>query len=208
MLRTSVPLIGALGLMNKSPQKLRRRQERHFSAHNTYLRIAKLELDKCIAKQPGWMNSAFISITFSSLAIEAICNAVGDRVMSNWKDYERESPLDKIEILTKHLGLSHSWAKEPWKTVKWLSNLRNDLAHPKPERVSTDKIIIAGPKSDEKAEAPDSKLEKQITVGKARSAYKSVDALKILLCEKVPPEDSLGLFSDAWTTSTQIHHEA
>ena len=96
--------------MNKLPQRLRRRQERHYSGHNTYLRIAKLELEKCVAKAPGWLNSAFITITFSALAIEATCNAVGDRVVPNWEDHERDSPLNKIELLTKHLGVAHSWS--------------------------------------------------------------------------------------------------
>ena len=81
--------------MNTKPKKLRRRQERHYSAHNTFIHIARLELDKAKVKDPGWFNSAFIAITFSALAIEALCNAVGERVISNWNDYERESPLKK-----------------------------------------------------------------------------------------------------------------
>jgi hypothetical protein len=194
--------------MNTKPKRLRRKQERHYSAHNTFIRIARLELDKAKPKAPGWFNSAFITITFSALAIEALCNAVGDRIIPNWNNYERESPLKKVELLANHLNLGFSLNKEPWRTINWLSKLRNDLAHPKPERVVTDKIIVANEKNIDRVDAPDSKLEKEITVGKAGSAYRAVEELKIAFCENIPPEDSFGLFSDGWATSTEIHHEA
>lgn len=194
--------------MNTKPKKLRRRQERHYSAHNTFIHIARLELDKAKVKAPGWFNSAFIAITFSALAIEALCNAVGERVIPNWNDYEREGPLKKVERLANHLSLAFSLKKEPWRTINWLSKLRNDLAHPKPERVTIDKIIAANEKNSDRADAPDSKLEREITVGKAGSAYRAVEELKIALCKNIPPKDRFGLFSDGWATSTEIHHEA
>ena len=172
------------------------------------LRIARLELEKAKEKKPGWANSVFIAITLSALAIEALANAVGDRVIVNWPDHERERPLRKLEIVAAHLDVPHSYKAEPWKTIKWLSKLRNDLAHAKPEKVKTNKLISAASKSAERADAPDSQLEKQLTVGKAKSAYDAVEALKLALCDKIPAEKRFGLFSDGWSTSTQIEHEA
>ena len=208
MLRTPAPLIGALGLINMTTQKMRRRQERFFSAHNAYLRIARIEFEKAKEKTPGWFNSAFITITFSALAIEAICNAVGHLVDPDWELRERDSPIDKLEHLAKLQGIPHSWKSEPWKTIRWLCKLRNKLAHAKPERISTEKIFVQGPKANETSSMPDAKLEKEITIGKAKRAFDAVENLKDILAITVPVEQRLGLYSDGWTTSTQVHHEA
>lgn len=116
--------------------------------------------------------------------------------------------MAKVELLANHLDLGFSLKEEPWRTINWLSKLRNELAHPKPELVATDKLITANKRSADRSDAPDSKLEKEITIGKAGSAYRAVEELKIALCEKIPPEDRFGLFSDGWATSTEIHHEA
>jgi hypothetical protein len=74
--------------------------------------------------------------------------------------------------------------------------------------VITDKVITASERNTERADAPDSTLEKEITVGKAASAYSAVEEIRLAFCEKISPEDRIGLFSDAWSTSTEIHHEA
>ena len=207
MLRTSAPLIGALGLMVMAKSKLIRHQKRLFCPHNAYLRIARIELEKAETKEPGWFNSAFVTITFSALAIEAICNAIGYLVDPDWNLHDKESPLGKLQYLTKLQAVPLNWKAEPWRTVRWLCKLRNDLAHPRPEDISVIKVSIPGPGTKEHTSAPDSTLEKEITVGKAKRSFQAVEQLKDILAKTVPVEQRLGLYSDGWTTSTKIEHE-
>ena len=185
--------------------KFKRVQERPYSAHHTLLHVARIELAKAERKEPGWFNSAFIVLTFSALAVEALSNAIGDRIVPEWKDFESASPLAKMRLLAERLEVPYSSEDEPWLTIRWLSKFRNQVAHPKPEVVLNERLITEKEADNRPFDAPKSKLEHKVTVGNAKRAFDSVEKAKMLLCDKIPAEERFGLFSDGWSTHTRSH---
>jgi len=188
--------------MTSAARDFRRVQERHYSAHHTLLRVARFELAKAERMEAGWFDSTFVALTFSALAIEALSNAIGDRIVPDWKDFETASPLAKVRLLVERLGLVYSPNDEPWLTIRGLGKFRNLVAHPKPETILEDQFITEGDTDKRPFDPPKSKLERLVTVGHAKRAFNAVEEAKILLCDKIPAEDKFGLFSDSWSTST------
>lgn len=172
------------------------------------LRVARFELAKAERKEAGWFDSTFVVLTFSALAIEALSNAIGDRVVPDWKDFESASPLAKVRLLAERLGLPYSSDNEPWKTIRWLGKFRNLVAHPKPEIILDDKLITERGADDRPFDPPKSKLEREVTVGNAKRAFDAVEKAKLLFCEKISAEERFGLYSDGWSTSTSRRHGA
>jgi hypothetical protein len=81
--------------------KVKEVRKRMFSAHRMLIGAARVAVEDAEAKRPGWTYSQLTAITLCGLAIEAICNAVGKRVVTDWKDFERKSPNAKLRLLSK-----------------------------------------------------------------------------------------------------------
>jgi hypothetical protein len=169
------------------------------------MRIAFHHAGKAAEKGNGWRDDAAIAITFSALAIEALANAVGDRVIADWKDFETASPYAKVRMLAEHLDVPYDARESLWASIRWLGQFRNRIAHAKPELIVDERIIDEHEYKSEHLAVPESKLEKWITVPNAKRAVEAIDRLKTLLCTKVPPERALGLYNDAWHGSTRRH---
>ncbi len=191
--------------MTSRTHVFRRVQERHYSAHHTLLRVARFELGKAERKEDGWFDSTFVVLTFSALAIEALSNAIGDRVIPEWKDFESANPLAKVRLIAERLDLQYSPDSEPWRTIRWLGKFRNLVAHPKPEAILNDQAITDREADNRPFDPPKSKLERQVTIGNAKRAFEAVEKAKLLFCEKIPVEKRFGLFSDGWLTKTRRH---
>ncbi|HEY2338158.1 MAG TPA: hypothetical protein VGI18_12395 [Burkholderiales bacterium] len=190
--------------MSEEPGLLRQSQERHYSAHNTFIHIALTELELAKPGMVGEFSHALVAITLSALAVEGLANAIGDRVIPEWSDFESAAPFAKLRLLADHLGLPYTSTTEPWSTLKWLCRLRNRLAHPKPEHVKQQKTVTQQEHESRSFVPPQSKLESEITEQNARRAVKAVEAIKYALAELVPMEQRFGLTSDGWTTSTGL----
>jgi hypothetical protein len=178
--------------------KLSVKRERHFSAHHMHLGAAYMTLVDSGDKKPGYFYHQLICITFSALAVEAICNAFGERYIEDWKDYESSKPLAKLRILCNHFTIEYARGDEPWSTAIWLMGLRNKIAHAKPQFVTESYIIHRDEYDTDSKEHPKSKLEKEITLGRAEKAYKCANDIKEKLCECIPITDRHGLRSDGW----------
>lgn len=188
--------------MTSGARDFRRVQERQYSAHHTLLRIARFQLASAERKEAGWSDSAFVAITFSALAVEALSNAIGDRIVPDWKDFETASPIAKVWLLAERLDLPYSSDDEPWRTICWLGKFRNLVAHPKPESIRSDQFVTESDADNRPFDPPKSRIERQATVGNAKRAFEAVEKVKALLCDKIPAEDRFGLYSDGWSTST------
>lgn len=189
--------------MQETTRQYRRIEQRHYSAHHTLLHIAELSLTKAEAKEPGWLNEAFICITFSALTIEALANAIGDRVVDDWDTFERQTPKEKIKQLKKLLQVPDTEAPEVWRTIAWLNAFRKHIAHPKPEHIIKE-TLLDKPIESGSFEAPESKLEKMITTERARESFEAVYEAKRILSLRVPEDDSEGLEIDNWFRSTEL----
>lgn len=178
--------------------------ERFYSEHHRLLRIARHSLGNAKKKEPGWADDEFLAITLSALAIEAICNAVGQRAVNGWGDFESCNPTAKARIVCTRLHIEYDSSREPWATLRWLSKFRNLVAHPKAETVTESKVV-----SEQEHEqgthrtAPKSKLEKLVTLQNAENAIKAVDAALSLFCENLSVEDRFGILGDMWSSSSR-----
>ena len=181
--------------------------ERNFSAHHMLIGAARASLEDAKAKQPGWFYSELVAITLSALSIEAMCNAIGDRVIPDWKDFESSSPNAKLRLLCERLKVQYSKSEEPWVSARWLFKFRNLIAHAKPEFVREEKLFSREEYDNRSPEFPKSKLEKGVTLGNASRAVYAAEQIKDILCTRVPPEDAFGLYSDSSFGCASPHHD-
>ena len=194
-------LARTFGLMNTA-QQFRKTQEREFFAHHMLLRAAKREIEEAQGSAVERFNKCLAAMILSSLAIEALANAVGSRVASDWETFERLNPLEKLDRLTRDLSIANDPNTEPWSAITQLARFRNDIAHPKPELVLEEKILPEVALGKMLFDSPQSQIERQITLGNAQRAYKAVCALKAILTDSLPVEQRFGIYADMWSGST------
>jgi hypothetical protein len=185
----------------------RKTEERTFFAHHMLLHAAQLEIEDAEASAVGRFNKCLAAMVMTALAIEALANAVGTRVAEDWPEFERLSPHEKIDFLVNSLGVQRDIGKEPWTSLQYLGGFRNDIAHPRPEEVTTERILPQAALSKTAFETPLSVLEREITLGNAKRAYAAVHALKGLLTDALPETDRFGIYGDMWHGSTASHDE-
>ncbi len=189
-----------------NPKKISIKTERFYSAHHVLLRIAKHNLLEAETKKPGWADCQFSAITLSSLAIEAFCNAVGEKVIQNWSDFESCNPMAKTRLICEHLSINYDNSKAPWVSVLWLSKMRNRIAHPKAEPILHEALISEQEHRTQKfRDAPKSRLEKEATLGNAKKSIAAVNKMIALICEKLTPEQNFGISGDMWSSSATPH---
>ena len=59
-------------------------KERPFSAHHMLIGAARAALEDAESKRPGWFYAELMAMAMSALAVEALCNAIGERVVADW----------------------------------------------------------------------------------------------------------------------------
>ena len=143
-------------------------------------------------------------MVLSALSIEALANAVGSRVASDWATFESLNPLGKLDSLTQELSIMYDPNKEPWSAITQLARFRNDIAHPKPELVSEEQILLEVALGKTFFDSPQSQIERQITLGNAERAHKAVCALKAILTDSLPEDKRFGIYVDMWSGSTEL----
>lgn len=187
-----------------SQDKIEVHKKRFYSAHHTLVRIASDSLTRAEIKDPGYGHHEFVAISFSALAIEAICNAVGERATNHWQDYESCSPQAKLRIICRHLNLDYKGESEPWSSALWLSSFRNKIAHPKAEDISQ-KFEVTGwdESNQEHRGAPKSALEREININNARRSVTAVKKILELFSGALPMEKQFGISTDMWATSAK-----
>ena len=171
-------------------------KERTFSPHHTFLGAARVSLELARSRQPGSHYHELTAIVMSALSIEALANAIGARVMTDWKDFESSSPWAKLRLLCEALHVAFDRSVEPWSTMKWLCGFRNKAAHAKPEDLLEVKQIPDCAYEQERSEWPESSLEHEITLGNATRAYEAIQQVKLVLFKSMPSDTSGGIFAD------------
>jgi hypothetical protein len=154
-------------------------------------------------EEVGSFNNALIALTLSALSIEAMSNAIGDRLIPRWADFESASPLAKVRLLAEHLHVEYAPDAEPWQTLQWLVKFRNRIAHAKPEKLR-DEALVQGTGVENFGDRLESRIEGEVTPANARKAVDAVEAVKHLLCDRIPPEQRFGLNIDAWSSGIEL----
>ena len=180
-------------------------KERSFAPHHTFLGAARVSLDLAKSRQPGWHYHEFTAIVMSALSIEALANAVGGRVISDWKDFESSSPWAKLRLLCEHLNIEFNRTIEPWSTAKWLCGFRNKAAHAKPEDLLETKQIPDQAFDQERHKWPESSLERDVTLGNASRAYEAIQQIKLTLFNAMPEDTRSSIYADGAMFSGSRH---
>ena len=169
------------------------------------IRMAAESLFEAQLRAPTYLREERIltSIVMSSLAIEALCNAIGYRVVEGWSDYEQIPPWAKIRLLCSNLGIAYDRGTQPWQRLQALLTFRNQIAHGKPEYVQNRCVLHAAQldamMSSNAMNQPLSSLESKLTLDNARSALAVVRQVEELLTENIPHELKLGIAVEGWT---------
>ena len=177
-------------------------EERTFFAHHMLLHVAELEIKSAEVCELGRFNKCLTAMVMSALSVEALANAVGSRVAEDWPTFEKLRPHDKLDYLVKRLAITRNPYQEPWSTLQYLGGFRNDIAHPKPEAVTSSRVLPEAGLVKTAFDAPPSKLEREITLGNAKRGYVAVRTLKGLLTDALPVPDRTGIYVDMWHGST------
>ena len=193
--------------MNSQPL-YRKTEEREFFAHHMLLHAASLSISQAEATQVGQFNNCLAAMTMTALAVEGLVNAVGSRVATDWTEFEKLRPHDKIDALVSQLAIDLSADNNLWETLRFLGKFRNQIAHPKPELIVKDSHLSQAALDSTNFSTPHSKLERQITVGNARRVHNAVDQLKGILTDAMPEDKRFGIYADMWSGSTSLKHDA
>ncbi|WP_156184333.1 hypothetical protein [Cellvibrio sp. pealriver] len=71
------------------------------------------------------------SLVFTAFTLEAFLNHAGEKVFSCWKDLERLSPKEKLNVISEKIELKIDYGVRPWQLINELFQFRNDIAHGK-----------------------------------------------------------------------------
>ena len=196
-------------MSGKSQSLLRVQREREFSPHHILIGSAMLALERARKREPGWLYDELVAITFSAMALEALANAFGERLIQRWKvDYESASPIAKLRIISANLRIPEpDFERDPWAFALWLTRFRNKVAHAKPESIKFDTTMSGAEFEKSRFELPKSKLELEISLENAERALKTIDAIFELLCRHTPVEQINGLLSDGFSGSVSGTHK-
>jgi hypothetical protein len=82
------------------------------------------------------------AITLLALSIEALANTAGELHVTEFKDFESSSPKAKIRLICQVTGIEYDKTKQPFVDVLYLLRLRNQLAHPKFQRLTYESKVM------------------------------------------------------------------
>ena len=138
-----------------------------------------------IAKKSFATEDYIVAIAFSAFAWEAILNVLGEGIIEGWNEnFERPlSPEGKLTLIGQFTGLSEkiSQRESPWKELKLLFKIRNQIVHPKPasktqRRTVKSKIAGSVVYGQPPLEFAKPKSELESTKGNAHTCIEAVDA--------------------------------
>jgi hypothetical protein len=158
---------------------------RYFSAHHMMIWAAKAALPNAVLPQ-----NALVVIAMCSMAAEALANAVGTRIFTEWKDFDQLSPWGKYRLICRELKIPCNKGEEVWQNLKALLNLRNKIAHAKPEQISgSSTMTVAEYNSGIWHGFPPSKLERELTMDRATGAVATIETILKTIVESLTGDD-------------------
>ena len=89
------------------------------------------------------------SLVFTAFTLEAYLNHIGAKIFSCWEDLERLSPKEKLNVIAERLDIGIHYGKRPWQIMKKLFQFRNDIAHGKSIKITSEKIVPLEKHSDD-----------------------------------------------------------
>jgi len=110
-------------------------QERVFLPYVPYLDSARHFCGELTRKDYVSWYDLLAAVTLLALSVEAIANSIGEFVVADFKDFESSSPKAKLRIICESTGVAFDRGSFPFAEVFQLLKVRNQLAHPKYQRL-------------------------------------------------------------------------
>jgi hypothetical protein len=125
--------------------------------HRLLWRIVKEQAKEAQERAEGWLYPSIVARVFAYHTVEAHLNYVGERIAPDiWRDernYFRNEPyrgaLGKMHKVMDLVGLPWEANTRPLKTVLELKDIRDLIAHSKPERLQS--TVYSGPQISDQA---------------------------------------------------------
>jgi hypothetical protein len=185
-------------------KKLKVTQERHYSAHQSLIKVASNILLAAKSQERFCSDGDFIALIMSALAIEALCNTVGSHIFDDWNDFDTMSPKAKIRLICEKLKVSYNKNSEPFKTLHSLILFRNKIAHAKPEYLRDESMMTREAfEATKSTGGPQSKIEAMISIEAAQKAVDAVRTLEDMLTEQLSEEIKCRICLDSWEMSAE-----
>jgi hypothetical protein len=116
-------------LVKKEEPNVRVRTTATYNSHRDLLGTAEYFLQTAQSDGLGKYHNFLAAILFSAFSIEAIGNAFGERLVEDWRDFERITPIAKLRLVAKTCGIKPDFGRAPWQTAQSLIDFRNKVAH-------------------------------------------------------------------------------
>ena len=126
-------------------EKVQINKERKVITYSDFWLTAGHLLEKGQDDEKGSYFMFLSSLTFSSFALEAFLNHIGESIFKSWFDLEKLSIKAKVNVICEKLEIKVNYDRTPWQIVPEIVGFRNKVAHGKNAMLTEEKII---PKND------------------------------------------------------------
>ena len=168
--------------------------ERTFFPYVPYLVSARHFCTEFRRKEYVSWHDLLAAVTLLALSVEALANTAGELHIVDFKDFESASPKAKIRMVCNSASIAYDKGKSPFKDVISLLKVRNQLAHPKLQKLRYESSLM--PLSEAQKHYHDlgdllHDMEKSLTPGFAVRSLEAVRELEKLLIGAVALEERL-----------------
>ena len=105
-------------------------------------------LDMAERHELGRLLNLQAATVFFAFTFEAYLNHVGAEELPFWEEIERISYMQKLMVLSKHLGFAKDLSKPPLQTIVQLFKLRDALAHGRTQKLTIKTTSKSHPRHD------------------------------------------------------------
>ena len=189
---------------NKTKRKNKVVATRNVNTFSYISSVSKECLERAESKIEGQNLMLSASMVFSAFKVEAFLNHLGSMKIPFWMTIERKlSPIEKLEVISKYLGITLDLGKRPFQTLKRMFRFRDSLAHGKSQELF--EKTIQDLEEDESPTVPLTYWEKEISIETAKLYLEDSKKITVFLSENANIELShLVLGSYYSLSATQI----
>ena len=166
-------------------------QERVFFPYAPYLDSARHFCEELTRKDYVSWYDLMATVTLLALSVEALVNTIGEFTISDFKDFESSSSKAKLRLICEKSGLEFNRSKSPFAEVIHLLKVRNQLAHPKYQKLhyeSKEMPLEEARKHYDQLGDLLHDIEKSLSPEMAQKSLKAVLSLAEMLEAKLKPE--------------------
>jgi hypothetical protein len=113
-------------------------KRRDVRTHANLWHTSKCLLERGQEQEKASFHQYMASLVFTAFAFETYLNWIGQKKVANWKYLERLNPKEKLEVVAAQVHVEVKPGQRPWNIVTELFGFRNDIAHAKPQQLTSD----------------------------------------------------------------------